>query len=92
MTVHSTSTSRSVTGVYRVTQQQQGAGIDAYFRVSGPDGRVSEQRVDWYPSMTALQVAEAAVDAHLGADGAAQVTTATSRLDFNEGGFVVTLA
>ncbi|GAA4872387.1 hypothetical protein [Serinicoccus chungangensis] len=91
MTVQNTSTTRSVTGAYRVTQQRQGAGIDYYFRVSGPDGRASEQKVYWYPSMTPLQVAEAAVAAHLEADGGPQAITATARQDLNEGGFVVTL-
>lgn len=92
MTVQSTSTTGSITGTYRVTRQSQGAGIDYYFRVSGPDGRASEHKVYWYPSMTPLQVAEAVVAARLEADGATQVTTATARQDLNEGGFVVTLA
>ena len=90
MTVQSMSTG-SVTGEYRVVQQSQGAGIDFYFRVNGPDGRTSEHKVYWYPSMTALQVAEAAVAAHLEAGGAT-VTTARARQDLNEGGFVVALS
>lgn len=90
MTVHSTLTS-AVTGEYRVVQQSQGAGIDFCFRVCGPDGRTSEQKVYWYPSMTAFQVAEAAVAAHLEADGTT-ATTARARQDLNEGGFVVALS
>ncbi|WP_141567475.1 hypothetical protein [Serinicoccus profundi] len=91
MTVQSTSTTGTITGTYRVTRQSQGAGIDYYFRVSGPDGRASEHKVYWYPSMTPLQVAEAVVAARLEVDVATQVTTTTARQDLNEGGFVVTL-
>ncbi|WP_298885468.1 hypothetical protein [uncultured Serinicoccus sp.] len=91
MTIQSTSTSRSVTGTYRVIEQRQGSGIDFYFSVSGPDGRTSEQKVLWYPSMTALQVAEAAVAARLEADGTTHVAAVAAQQDPNEGGFVVRL-
>ncbi len=83
-------TSQAVAGDYQVVKQRQGEGIDCYLRVTGPDGRSTEQKVYWLYSMTPFQVAEAAVAGHLGPEQVTRPTT--SREDPNGGGFVVTVA
>ena len=61
-----TATTTGITGEYLVIAHSRGHGIDHYLEVVGPDGRTSEQRVYWLHSMTPCDVAEAAVDGHLG--------------------------
>ena len=89
MTTQTETVTVQSTGEYRVTTQRRGQGIDYYLRVTGPDGRTSEQKVYWWYSMTPYQVAEAAVAAHLGQELDPMRRNPTR--EHRDGGYVVTL-
>ncbi|GAA1186830.1 hypothetical protein GCM10009584_31240 [Ornithinimicrobium humiphilum] len=78
-----------LSGEYLVVSRRSGSGIDHYLEVVGPDGRTSEQRVYWLHTMTPADVAEAAVDGHLGVHHPLKHRRPTRQT--GEGTFVVTV-